>query len=170
MCQWTRNIKTKLPSWQPKLLQIVGYSRNTPSKEEETKTSLSDTSPTPSGVRSIALQDTGSRYPRDHRDITQLSSISNTRVGLKLHGAPAEEGPEYRCNIPQSEVVHRDQWGAINGAENDSAPAPSEGSTKPTTTEDKAGDHPDAEEAQQLQGINEIGINTLAAQAENITI
>ena len=52
-------------------------------------------------------------------------------------------GLEYGCNILRSEVVHRDQWGPIDGAEDDSAPAPSEGSTEQTTTEDEIGDRPD---------------------------
>ncbi|KAI9449202.1 hypothetical protein BJY52DRAFT_1227908 [Lactarius psammicola] len=79
-------------------------------------------------------------------------------------------GPEYWCNIPQSEVVHRDQWGLIDGAEDDSAPAPSEGSTKPTTMEDEVGDHPDMEEVQQLRPINEIHINTLAAHVDKTSL
>ncbi|KAI9449531.1 hypothetical protein BJY52DRAFT_1227715 [Lactarius psammicola] len=79
-------------------------------------------------------------------------------------------GPEYRCNILQSKVTHRDQWGPIDGTESDSAPAPSDASEEATTTEDDIGDRPDAEEAQQLQRINEIHINSLAAQAENIVI
>ncbi|KAI9447210.1 hypothetical protein BJY52DRAFT_1228409 [Lactarius psammicola] len=60
-------------------------------------------------------------------------------------------GLEYWCNILRSEVTHRDQWGPIDGAESDSAPAPSEASEEVTTTEDDIGDWPDAEEAQQLQ-------------------
>ncbi|KAI9437107.1 hypothetical protein BJY52DRAFT_1196649 [Lactarius psammicola] len=79
-------------------------------------------------------------------------------------------GPEYHCNILRSEVAHQDQWGPIDGAGDDSAPAPSEGSTEPTTTEDEVGDHLDMEEEQQRRRFEEIRINSLAAQAEQIAI
>ncbi|KAI9435213.1 hypothetical protein BJY52DRAFT_1230926, partial [Lactarius psammicola] len=79
-------------------------------------------------------------------------------------------GAEYGCNILRSNVVHWDQWGPIDGVEDDSAPAPSEGSTEPTTTEDEVGDRPDAEEGQQRRRFDEIRINSLAAQAEQISI
>ncbi|KAI9442068.1 hypothetical protein BJY52DRAFT_1194840 [Lactarius psammicola] len=74
-----------------------------------------------------------------------VASASSARSSMRS----GTSGEEYGCNILRSEVVHRDQWGPIDGAEDDSAPAPSEGSTEPTTTEDEAGDRPDAEEEQQ---------------------
>ena len=66
-------------------------------------------------------------------------------------------------------MVHQDQWGLIDGVEDDSAPAPSE-DTDQTTTEDKVGDRPDAEEERQIRRFDEIRINSLATQAEQINI
>ena len=61
---------------------------------------------------------------------------------------------KYHCNIYQTDIVYCDQWGTIDRAEEESAPAPLEASTEQTTTEGKVGDQPDAKEAQQLQCIN----------------
>ncbi|KAI9441142.1 kinase-like domain-containing protein [Lactarius psammicola] len=109
---------------------------------------------------------------RDEEEVERMLQDMQARME-RLSLGPDERhlpGPKYGCNILRSEVVHRDQWGPIDGAEDDSAPAPSEGSTEATTTEDEAGDRPDAEEEQQRRRFDEIRINSLAAQAEQINI